>query len=118
MYNIFYSNLSEFAENLDGMIDEGMHKTSIQNMHKIGWNSNYLKYADVSMLGHGCGVSHFPQFYDNIKKKYQILPCPYVGKYLVEKTHKYLQKTWIIELAKSVELFVLVSKSDIPTNKY
>ena len=25
------------------------------------------KYVDVSMLGHGCGVSQYPQFYDTIK---------------------------------------------------
>ena len=28
---------------------------------------NY-KYADISMLVHGCGVSQYPQFYDIVKK--------------------------------------------------
>ena len=40
-------------------------------MHKIGWKENYFKSADVSMLGCGCGVSQFPQFYEKIKYKYQ-----------------------------------------------
>ena len=37
-------------------------------MHHIGWKANYFKSADVSMLGHGCGVSQFTQFYERIKK--------------------------------------------------
>ena len=32
-------------------------------MHKIGWKANYFKSADASMLGSGCGVSQYPQFY-------------------------------------------------------
>ena len=47
-----------------------------------------------------------------------MLPGPYVGSYLGEKGHKYLQETRIIELAKSVELFLLVSISGIPNIKY
>ena len=56
MYTVFYSNISEFIGNLEGMLDEGTHKTSIRNMHKLGWKSNYFKSADVSILGHGCVV--------------------------------------------------------------
>ena len=37
-------------------------------MNHIGWKANYFKYADISMLGHGCWVSQFPQLYDRIKK--------------------------------------------------
>ena len=37
-------------------------------MHKIGWKAQYFKSADVSMLGHSCGVSQYPQFYDTKKK--------------------------------------------------
>ena len=33
-------------------------------MHNIGWRENYFNSYYVSMLGHGCGVSQFPQFYD------------------------------------------------------
>ena len=36
MHNLFYSNISEFAGNLEGMLDEGTYKTIIQNMHKLG----------------------------------------------------------------------------------
>ena len=50
-------------------------------MHKLGWKAQLFKSADVLMLGHGFGVSQYPQFYDKIKKKYKILPRPYEGSY-------------------------------------
>ena len=50
------------------MLDEGRYKTSIQNIHKIGWTENYFKSDDVSMLSQGCVVSQYPQF-DNRAKK-------------------------------------------------
>ena len=77
MHTFFYSNLSEFDRNLERMIDEGTHRTTINNMHKIGWKAQYYKPGDVSILGHGCGVSQYPQFYDTIKKN-PMLPLPYV----------------------------------------
>ena len=36
------------------------------NMHKLGRKEKFFMSADVSMLGHGCGVSQYPQFYDTI----------------------------------------------------
>ena len=67
MHNFFYSNISEFAGNLEGMLDEGTYKTTIQNMHKLCWKAQFFKSSDVSMLVHGCGVSQYPQFDDTIK---------------------------------------------------
>ena len=68
MHTFFYSNIPEFDGNLEGILDEGKHRTTIQNMHKLGWKAQYSKSADVSMLGHGYGVSQYPQFYDTNKK--------------------------------------------------
>ena len=69
MHTLFNTNISEFGGNLEGMLDEEKYRSTVQNMHKIGWKAQYFKYADISMLGHGCGVSQYPQFYDtNIKK--------------------------------------------------
>ena len=59
------------------MLVEGTLKTTIQNMHKIGWKAQFYKSADVLMLGHGCGVSQYPHFYDIINNIYQMLPRPY-----------------------------------------
>ena len=70
MQTLFYSNISKFAGNLVGKIDDGTRKTTIYNINKIGWKAQLFKYADVSMLGHGWGVSQYPQFYDTIKYIY------------------------------------------------
>ena len=67
IHAFFYSNISEFGGNLEGMLDEGRCRTTVQNMHKLGWKAQFFKYADVSMLGHSCVVSQYPQFYDTNK---------------------------------------------------
>ena len=69
------------------------------------------------MLGHGCGVSQYPQFYDT-NKKHQMLPRPYVGSYSGEKGHQILQQPWIIALAKSIETFIEVSMIEMPNTKH
>ena len=76
MHTFFYSNMSNFAGILEWMIDEGTYKTTIQNMHKLGWKAQLSKSDDVSMLGHGCGVSQYTHFYDRIIKIYQMLLRP------------------------------------------
>ena len=118
MHILFYSDISDFSGNLQGMIDEGIYKTSIQNMHKLGQKGKLFKSADVSILGHGCGVSQYPQFYDRIKYIYQILPRPYQVRYSGEKGRQILQENWIIALAKSAGNFVIVSISDMGSIKY
>ena len=44
-----------------------------------------------------------------------MLPRPYVGSYLGEKGRQFLHKPWILALAKSVETFIMVSISEMPT---
>ena len=66
MHTFFYSNISEFSGNLEGILDGGTHKITIHNMHKLGRKAQYFKSSDVSILVHGCGVSQYPQFYDMI----------------------------------------------------
>ena len=78
MHTLFYSSISEFGGNLEGMLDEGNYRTTVKKMHKFCWKAQYFKSADVSMLGHGCGVSQYPHFYDKTKNIYQMLPRPYV----------------------------------------
>ena len=102
MYTLFHSNLSKFAGNLEGIHDEGKYKTSVQNMHRIGWKGNYFKSDDVSMLGHCCGVSQYPQFYYINKYIYIMLPRPYVENYSGENGHQFWKENWIIALARLV----------------
>ena len=118
MHTFFYSNISEFAGNLEGMLDEGQYRTTVQSMHKLGWKAEYFKSADFSMLGHGCDDSQYPKFYDTNNKKFQRLPRPYVRRYFSEKGHTFFPKPWILALAKSVEIFIHVSINDMPTVKY
>ena len=70
------------------------------------------------MLGHSCGVSQYPQFYDTNKNIYQMLPRPYLGCYSGEMGHEIMQQSWIIALAKSVETFIIVSINEMPTIEY
>ena len=37
-------------------------------IHQDGWKYNYFKSSDVSILGHVCGVSQFPQSNDRYRK--------------------------------------------------
>ena len=75
MRTFFYSNISEFAGNLGGTIDEVTYKKTVHNMHRLGWKAQYLNSTDISMLGYGCGASQYPQFYDKIKT---ITKCSHV----------------------------------------
>ena len=68
MHTFFYSDISEFAGSLQGIINEGTYKATIQNMHKLGWKSKLFKSADLLMLDHGCSVSKYHPFYDRILK--------------------------------------------------
>ena len=92
MHTFFYSNISEFSEHLEGMLDEVTYKKNIQNMHKLVLKAQFFKSADVSMLVYGCGVSQYPQFYDRIKNIYQMLTPPYVGVYSGQKGHQFLHE--------------------------
>ena len=70
------------------------------------------------MLGGGCGVSQYPQFYGRTKNIYQVLPRPYMGSYSDEKGHPFWQEPWIIALEKYIGTFVMVSISDMQSVKY
>ena len=39
MHTFFYNNISEFGGNLEGMLDEGNYRTTVQTMHKFGWKA-------------------------------------------------------------------------------
>ena len=67
MHTFFYSNISEFTGNLEVILDEVRYRTTVQNIHKLGWKSQYFKSSDVLMLVHSCCVSQYPQFYDTNK---------------------------------------------------
>ena len=47
VHTLFYYNISECDGNLKVMLDEGTHKTTIHNIHKLGWKAQSFKSADV-----------------------------------------------------------------------
>ena len=47
-----------------------------------------------------------------------MLPRPYVGSYSGQKGHEIFQQSWNLALAKSVETFIIVCMSEMPTIKY
>ena len=43
--------------------------------------NSYFTSADVSMLGYGCAVSQYPQFFVEDLDMYQVLPRPYLRSF-------------------------------------
>ena len=52
-----------------------------ENLYDAGWGNNYFASADFSMLGYGCSVYQYPQFYAKYLDMYQVLPHPYIGSF-------------------------------------
>ena len=46
-------------------------------------------FSDANMLVHGCGVSQYPQFYDQHLEKYQLLPRPCLGSFKDDNREKW-----------------------------
>ena len=103
MHTFLNNNIFEFGGNLEGMLDEGKYRSTLQNMHKIGWKAQYFKSAGVSVLRHGCGVSQYPKFYDTIKIYIKCYNVHMWEAIQLERVTNFLQNPWILTLAKSVE---------------
>ena len=58
------------------------HQRTVNKLHDAGWKNGYFDSSDAAMLGHGCGVFLYPQFYDKRLEKYQFLPRPYLGSFV------------------------------------
>ena len=54
------------------------YKQTVGKLHNTGWKNSYHTSADVSMLGYGCGVYMYPQFFVEDLDIYQMLPYPYL----------------------------------------
>ena len=86
MHTFFYSNTSEFAGNLQECLMIENTKQPYRIYTSLVGRHNY----SIPVLVHGCGVSQYPQFYDIIKKIYQMLPRPYKGSYPGDKGRQFL----------------------------
>ena len=59
------------------------------------------------MLGSGCGVSMYPQFFVEDLKIYQMLPLPYMRSFDGEPADQVLKQKWELDLTNRAETFVL-----------
>ena len=51
---------------------------TLRKLHNTGWKNSYHTFDDVSMLGYGCGVSQYPQFFVKDLDVYQVSQRPYL----------------------------------------
>ena len=54
---------------------------TVRKLHDCGWKNSSHIPADMAMLGYGCGVSVYPQFYDRELKSFHMLPRPYIRSF-------------------------------------
>ena len=61
------------------------------------------------MLGYGCGVSMYPQFFYKDSKTFQMLPRPFIRYFDGQCYDQVLKQKWVLDLANRAETFVLES---------
>ena len=59
--------------------------------------------ADVYMIGYGCGVSQYPQFYYRYLEKYQVLPRPYLGSFESNNGENLIKEKCLLDLVGQEE---------------
>ena len=70
--------LNEDGNNLDNQLSLDNFKMTVRKLRDCDWKNSSHKSADVAMLGYGCGISTYPQFYDKDLKSVHMLPRPYI----------------------------------------
>ena len=73
--------MNEDGNDLDKQLIYMNYKKTVRKLHNTGWKNSYHNSADVSMLGYGCGVSMYPQFFVDDLDIYQMLPRPYLRSF-------------------------------------
>ena len=99
--------LKEDGNNLDKQLSYMNYKETVRKLHNTGWKNSYHTSADVSMLGYGCGVSMYPQFFVEDLNIYQMLRRPYLISFDGGPGYKVLKQKWVLDLANRAETFVL-----------
>ena len=69
--------MNEDGNDLNRQFSYMNYKKTVRKLHDTGWKNSYHTSADVSMLGFGCGVYQYPQFYGNDLDMYQVSPHPF-----------------------------------------
>ena len=63
--------LNEDGNNLDKQLSISNYKITVRKLHDCVWKNSSHKFADVAMLGYGCGVSMYPQFLIRIQRHFR-----------------------------------------------
>ena len=61
------------------------------------WKNSYHTYADVYMLGYGCGMSQYHKYYDKELDRYQVLPRPYMGSFESFPGYNFVKEKWVLD---------------------
>ena len=81
------------------------YKKTVKTLHDTCWKKTYFISADVSMLGYGCCVSQYPQFFVKDLDIYQVLPRPYLGYFDGGPGDRLIKKR-VLDLESRAETFV------------
>ena len=78
----------------------------VRKSHDAGLKNIYFTSSDVSMLGYGCGVSQYPQFYDQELDRYQVLPHSYRGSFEGFPGENFVKEKWVLYLSDQAGFLV------------
>ena len=72
---IFYKQLplNENDNEFEGELNDINNKRTVMNLYDVEWQTSFYTSTDVSMLGNGCGMYQYPQFYYLDLEQYQVL---------------------------------------------
>ena len=73
--------LNERDNDLYNQLSFNNFKQTVSKLHDSGWKNSSHISSDVAMLGYGCGVSVYPQFYDKKYISFHMLPRPYIRSF-------------------------------------
>ena len=70
-------------------------------IYNIGWKTSYLRSTGVFMVGHWCGAYIYPQFYDQIDRRFKMIPSHYTIIFVGTKRDKLLKEKCLIEIGST-----------------
>ena len=97
--------LNEDDNNFEKQLNYINYNKTFSKLHDDGWENVYFTSADVPILGYGCGVSRYNQFYDKDLYMYQVLPRPYLASFVGFPADKLIIKMGV-RLGKSSRNFL------------
>ena len=70
----FYTQLplNDDDTNFEEQVNDINYNKTVNKLHVDGWGNSSFTSAYVYMLGYGCGVSQYPQFYDKYLDMHQM----------------------------------------------